>query len=100
MKNIYMSSVESHSLSTAERTGELLSLAPTGRTMDTTPEASEGSFIRDLPPFMPTNALLISNRERHKTNELMKNVRSIEWRNPSANAFQSDYFYNQLATIK
>lgn len=95
-----MSLVESHSLSNAERTGELLSLAPTGRSEDTTPDARGGSFIRDLPPFKPMEAKLLTDRESHKTNELMKNVRSVEWRNPSANAFQSDYFYNQLATIK
>tara|TARA_Y100000401_G_scaffold111770_1_gene110387 strand:+ start:312 stop:599 length:288 start_codon:yes stop_codon:yes gene_type:complete len=94
-----MSLVESHSLSNAERTGELLSLAPTARSEDTTPDARGGSFIRDLPEFMPMNATLPTKREADKTNELMKNVRSVDWRNPSANAFQSDYFYNQLATI-
>ena len=97
---MYMSRVESHSVSNAERTGELLSLAPTGRSEDTTPDARGGSFIKDLPEFNPMNATLPSARESDKTNELMKNVRSVEWRNPSANAFQSDYFYNQLATTK
>tara|TARA_R110002020_G_scaffold136711_2_gene305128 strand:+ start:1085 stop:1372 length:288 start_codon:yes stop_codon:yes gene_type:complete len=95
-----MSLVQSHSVSNAERTGELLSLAPSSRSEDTLPDARGGSFIRDLPEFRPMEANLLTNRESHKTNELMKNVRSVEWRNPSANAFQSDYFYNQLATTK
>tara|TARA_R110000824_G_scaffold27192_1_gene92666 strand:- start:495 stop:782 length:288 start_codon:yes stop_codon:yes gene_type:complete len=95
-----MSLVQSHSVSNAERTGELLSLAPSSRSEDTLPTAQGGSFIRDLPEFRPMEANLLTNRESHKTNELMKNVRSVEWRNPSANAFQSDYFYNQLATTK
>ena len=97
---MYMSRVESHSLSNAERTGELISLTPAGRQFDTTPDARGGSFIRDLPPFMPMDATLPSKRESDKTNELMKNARTYDWRNPSANAFQSDYFYNQLATTK
>ena len=96
---MYMSLVSSHSLSNAERTGELLSLAPASRSEDTLSDARGGSFIKDLPPFIPMNANLKTDREAHKTNELMKNVRSVEWRNPSANAFQSDYFYNQLANV-
>jgi hypothetical protein len=94
-----MSLVSSHSVSNAERTGELLSLAPSSRSEDTLPDARGGSFIRDLPAFNPMDATLPTDRESHKTNELMKNVRSVEWRNASANAFQSDYFYNQLATV-
>ena len=43
-----MSLVSSHSVSNAERTGELLSLAPSSRSEDTLPDARGGSFIRDF----------------------------------------------------